>query len=186
MGKNRSEATKLKDKQRARAYYQKNKLLIREKQKGYTEKTKAVTKAYHKEYYAKHENIERRKAYMKAYFAEHKVEAALRARKRRATDILYRIKHNLSVKFRRCLRGKLKTFSVSKILCYDRVELIKHLESKFVQGMTWDNYGQWHIDHIKPLVLFDLSDRAQAVAAYALVNLQPLWAKDNISKGGRF
>jgi hypothetical protein len=59
------------------------------------------------------------------------------------------------------------------------------LEVKFQQGMSWDNYGQWHIDHIKPLAKFDLTDRTQFLAACHYTNLQPLWAEDNLSKGAR-
>jgi len=64
-------------------------------------------------------------------------------------------------------------------------ELIKRLESQFHLGMTWDNYGLygWHIDHIKPLASFDLTDEEQFKAACHYSNLQPLWAKDNLSKG---
>lgn len=63
-------------------------------------------------------------------------------------------------------------------------ELRLHLESKFQPGMTWDNYGRygWHIDHIKPIAIFDMTDPAQAKEALHYTNLQPLWAKDNYSK----
>jgi hypothetical protein len=61
-----------------------------------------------------------------------------------------------------------------------------YLESKFLPGMTWDNWSRtgWHIDHIKPLSGFDLTDPIQLQDACKYINLQPLWASDNISKGG--
>jgi hypothetical protein len=64
-------------------------------------------------------------------------------------------------------------------------ELMAHLSSKFQPGMTWDNYGKWHIDHKRPLAAFDLTDPAQLATACHYTNLQPLWASDNIRKGKR-
>ena len=58
----------------------------------------------------------------------------------------------------------------------------KHLESQFKVGMTWDNYGEWHIDHIKPLAAFDIKDPAQVAEASHYTNLQPLWAMENFTK----
>ncbi|KKL15741.1 hypothetical protein LCGC14_2502560 [marine sediment metagenome] len=53
--------------------------------------------------------------------------------------------------------------------------------------MSWENYGfyGWHIDHIKPLCLFNLSDEKQFNKACHYTNLQPLWAEENLKKGGR-
>jgi hypothetical protein len=63
--------------------------------------------------------------------------------------------------------------------------LMCHLESQFVEGMSWENYGKWHIDHIKPCASFDLTDPAQQRACFHFTNLQPLWAADNQSKGAK-
>ena len=65
-------------------------------------------------------------------------------------------------------------------------ELISHLESKFLLGMSWDNRNEWHLDHIKPLCAFDLTDPEQQAVAFHYSNLQPLWAVDNMRKGGRW
>lgn len=64
-------------------------------------------------------------------------------------------------------------------------EFKTHLESKFQHGMTWENYGRkgWHIDHIKPLSSFDLTDGEQLKIACNYKNMQPLWWNDNLSKG---
>lgn len=62
----------------------------------------------------------------------------------------------------------------------------KHLESQFVDGMSWDNHGEWHIDHIRPCASFDLTDPDQQKECFNYKNLQPLWAEDNLSKSDRW
>jgi hypothetical protein len=80
----------------------------------------------------------------------------------------------------------LKVKSKSKVceeMCgCDLQSLRKHIESKFLDGMSWDNYGRWHIDHIKPVSSFDLTDQEQIKQCFHFLNLQPLWAADNIKK----
>lgn len=63
-------------------------------------------------------------------------------------------------------------------------ELRAHLEKQFKPGMNWDNWSfrGWHIDHIKALCQFDLTDPSQEKAAFHYTNLQPLWAKENLTK----
>ena len=65
--------------------------------------------------------------------------------------------------------------------------LRRHLESQFVGGMTWNNYGLygWHIDHIIPLSYFDFTDPEQQRRAWHYTNLRPMWAVDNIRKGNK-
>ena len=74
----------------------------------------------------------------------------------------------------RTLNGKIKDNSTIQLLGYSYVELKIHIESLFTDGMSWDNYGEWHIDHIKPLSLFEKNTPIHVVNA--LSNLQPLWA----------
>jgi Prasinovirus endonuclease VII len=65
-------------------------------------------------------------------------------------------------------------------------EFTSHLESKFLPGMSWENRNLWHLDHIRPLKTFDLSDPTQLAIACHFTNLQPLWAVDNLRKGHRW
>jgi hypothetical protein len=60
-----------------------------------------------------------------------------------------------------------------------------YLEAKFTEGMTWDNHGEWHIDHIKPCASFNLLDEEEQQKCFHYKNLQPLWAQENLSKGAK-
>ena len=66
-----------------------------------------------------------------------------------------------------------------------RSELCKYLERQFKIGMTWDNYGEWHVDHILPCASFDLTKRTQQKKCFHYTNLQPLLASDNMRKGAK-
>lgn len=73
------------------------------------------------------------------------------------------------------------------IVGYGPDELREHLERQFTKGMSWGNYGKWHVDHIIPLSSFAVSgpDDPEVKRAWALTNLRPLWAKDNLKKSKR-
>ena len=66
-------------------------------------------------------------------------------------------------------------------------QLKVYIESKLLSGMSWNNYALhgWHLDHIRPLASFDLSDPEQFKQAVHYTNLQPMWAVDNLKKGAR-
>lgn len=61
----------------------------------------------------------------------------------------------------------------------------EHLENQFIEGMTWDNHGEWHIDHIIPCAAFDLTKEEEQRRCFHYTNLQPLWAEDNLKKGAK-
>lgn len=102
------------------------------------------------------------------------------------TDLSARLKQNLRNRLYYAIKDNYKGGSAVGNLGCSIEELKKHLESKFQSGMTWNNYGDWHIDHIKPLSLFDLSSLEQVKVACNYTNLQPLWAKDNLAKGDQY
>lgn len=97
-----------------------------------------------------------------------------------------RIRNSVSARLWSALKGKTDKKLFSK-LKYTPSELVLHLESQFKDGMSWDNYGsKWHVDHIKPCSLFDHADPMQFDECWALSNLQPLWASENIKKGAKY
>ena len=97
-------------------------------------------------------------------------------------DINFKIRDSIRRRLNQSLHKK-KTHTIVKYLGCSIDELKCHLETKFTKDMNWTNYGLWHIDHIKPLASFDLTDEQQIYLACNYNNLQPLWAKDNLSKG---
>ena len=102
-------------------------------------------------------------------------------------DINRRLSSCLRSRLNKALKGAYKVGSAISDLGCTPVDFKKHLESQFQPNMTWNNYGKngWHIDHIKPLSKFNLSNREELLEACNYSNLQPLWAKDNLSKGNK-
>lgn len=100
------------------------------------------------------------------------------------------IRDRMSRRMRHALGGRnlsKKWEHIFDIVGYSVEKLKVHLESKFQENMSWDNIGEWHIDHIKPESKFNYSSiKDQAFKdCWSLDNLQPLWAKDNLSKGAK-
>ena len=98
------------------------------------------------------------------------------------------IQANLGNRLRRRLHkfiGGGNSVSMRELLGCSYSELIIYLEQKFVDGMSWDNRGEWHIDHIIPCCHFDLTKEDDQRACFHYTNLQPLWSSENCSKGGR-
>jgi hypothetical protein len=108
-------------------------------------------------------------------------------------DPTVRIAQNIRTGIRRAINGTHKSSSSMELLGCTPEECKKYLESKFQEGMSWDNYGNpngdhsdcWHIDHIRPCASFDLTDPEQQRQCFHYTNLQPLWAVDNLSKGAK-
>ena len=76
-----------------------------------------------------------------------------------------------------------KPFKTEKLLGVDYLTAKIYIENQFKNGMNWDNYGEWHIDHIKPLSL--AKNELDVIELCNYKNLQPLWALENIIKGNR-
>ncbi|HEC63737.1 MAG TPA: hypothetical protein ENI23_00420 [bacterium] len=110
---------------------------------------------------------------------------------RRRSDIDFKIRCNLRSRISTIIKNNVKVGSAIKDLGCSLDCLKKYLKNKFYNNpetgekMTFENYGKWHIDHIKPLSSFDLANRDQFLAACHYNNLQPLWAKDNLHKSNK-
>lgn len=109
-------------------------------------------------------------------------------KRRKRENPSYRIACNLRSSFSTLVsKGKGQKYgSVLDLLGCSVDEFRTHLENLFSTGMSWDNYGKWHIDHIKPCSLFDLTDFEEQKKCFHFSNMQPLWAIDNIKKSNKF
>ena len=103
------------------------------------------------------------------------------------TNPLWRLKNNLRRRLSFVLNGKRKANSTEKLVGCNWFQLREHLEKQFKDGMTWDNYGKkgWHVDHIIPCDVFDLSIPEEQSKCFHYTNLQPLWWFDNLEKGSK-
>jgi hypothetical protein len=152
------------------------------------------------------EKAEEIAAYMHAYYLAHRDEAieqsirSVKARseerrawerdyrkRKKAEDVCIRLASILRSRITRLLKGQPKTGSAIRDLGCSIAELREYLESLWLPGMSWENYGfrGWHVDHKKPIASFNLTDRAQFLEACHYTNLQPLWWLDNIKKGAK-
>lgn len=82
--------------------------------------------------------------------------------------------------------GVRKPGRTASILGYTKADLVNHMQRQFEPGMTWDNHGEWHIDHIVPLSVLVSLGITDPSKVNALANLQPKWAFDNLSKHDGF
>lgn len=98
----------------------------------------------------------------------------------------FKLSFNISAHMRNCLKSNKKGQRWESLVGFSINELKLHLESQFVDGMTWNNYGRngWHIDHIIPISVFNFEKPSDIdfEKCWNLKNLQPLWEKDNIKK----
>lgn len=124
----------------------------------------------------------------KLYIQQGKPRANRRYNERYRSEPHFRIGVSLRKRMTLALkaRGTRKSLRLAELIGCPISELATYLEKKFKPGMTWDNYGKWHIDHIRPCASFDLTDVLEQKRCFHFSNLQPLWASDNIRKSDRF
>ena len=94
-----------------------------------------------------------------------------------------KVAHYLRNRNKSVLNGNQKAGNTTELLGCSFEIAIEHIEKQFKPGMTWDNHGEWHIDHCKACAKFDLTDLDEQKKCFHYTNLQPLWAHENLSKG---
>lgn len=119
----------------------------------------------------------------KNYFQQNKKAINAKVLKSLKEKPQNRMAHAIRNRMRRALRGKIKPTSTIKCLGCSLPEFIDYISSKFTINMSFENYGKyWHLDHIKPLVLFDLENLEEYSRACHYTNYQPLEAIENFRK----
>lgn len=158
----------------------------RQKRKEYREKNKEKIEKYRKENYipkprilvSKEDKVLKKKERRKRY---RKVRAK-RQKERLNTEPLFKLKRNLRNRIWGMMKGS-KSESTEELLGCTFEEVKQHIENQFIEGMSWENYGQWHVDHKIPLS--SATNEKELKELFKYKNLQPLWAIDNCIKSNK-
>ena len=161
-------------KEEAKEYREKNKIKIKENRKRYYEANKEKEYTNHKEWLKNNREV-RRKHFNDSY-------------ERNKKDPLFRLKNNIRSRVYLGLKSKYhhKDNETVKYIGCSFESYKEYIESLFIEGMSWNNYGKWHIDHIKPIDAFSFEEDKQIYEAFNFKNTQPLWAEDNLRKGSKW
>jgi len=186
-----------KEKERKLKYYFKNKTNeeYKNRQKLHVQKyrdknRKSINKNNRNKYHKDIKFKEKKTIYRKKYRENNKNKINKYNRyyqhKRKKEDVIFNIKRSLRIRLCKFLKSRnwKKTNTTMELVGCTPDELRKHLEEQFKKDMSWDNRSDWHIDHIVPLCSAKSEEDLYELCHYT--NLQPLWAKDNLIKGGRY
>lgn len=170
--------------------------------KKYYEENASRLKSYSSEWHKKQMKLNPEEVRLKAKIraAKYRVKNKDRVRKNNAQWMMadYRERYKNDNEYtaarvvRRTLNNALRNIGLKKesstwsLLGYTLRDFIKRIEPLMLDGMNWGNHGEWHIDHIKPVSVFISEGETDPKIINALDNLQPLWAKDNLSKGAKY
>ena len=179
-----------------RQYYLRHKKHLNKLSREWQKEHSKYAKKYMKVYYPEHSveiRLQKKLYYLKnrekiikcsvLYRQEHKKERSLHDKRRKQIDLAFKLRCYLGSRISEVLKGNPKIKTTMKLVGCSIDFLKQHLENKFKPGMSWKNYGKWHIDHIRPCASFDLRKPAEQKKCFHYSNLQPLWAKENLVKG---
>jgi len=190
---------------RGRAYYRKNKdklnarrrelkltetedktVIRAERQRKNYNKNRQSRLAYEKKQYE--DKKEQKLAYAKEYRQQNKqkVNACNKAYYTKTPH--YRLSMKMASRMRKSLHCGKNGRHWESLVDYTCRDLVVHLEQRFTTGMTWSNYGSWHIDHIRPVSSFSFASEndTEFRKCWSLDNLQPLWAVENLQKHNKW
>jgi hypothetical protein len=161
-------------------YYKKNRIRQRENGRLWNIKNREKKSLHGKKYYA--ENREKILAQCKIYAKLNRRKISAYVKNRRRTDPLFKMAKNCRSRIGNFIRarGLMKPCGTERLLGADFNQVKAWIESQFSEGMSWSNYGEWHLDHKIPLLTARTMDELLPLFSYE--NLQPLWAIDNFSK----
>lgn len=173
--------------EKRKEYSNKNRDKIAKYQKEYREKNKEEIKEKRKEYFKEYRRInkekikERRKLKQIEYNRKGRESTNIRRKNDSVLDLRYKISKLICISIKN--KGYTKKSKTYEILGCSYEDFKMYIENKFVEGMTWKNHGEWHLDHKIP-VSSD-KDENTLIRLNHYSNFQPLWAKDNIIKGNK-
>ena len=170
----------------------KNRELLRERDREWKEKNPEKVKASRKKHYEKVKDTDEYKIMSIEARIKYKTKRKERHLERMRTDPQYKLGDILRKSVNKYLKGYKSDHTIELLGC-SIAEFQEHLESQFIEGMSWENYGvyrvdeerRWHCDHILPCTSFDLTDPEQQKECFHYTNFQPLWGDLNISKGNK-
>lgn len=174
--KKRYETNKEKIKEQHKEYRKNSKEKIKEYNKIYDKVNKEKLKEYRKA------NKDKLKEYSKEWRKSNREKINKYHKERRLSYPLYKMACNLRTRTYQAFKNKgySKNTKTQEMLGVDWEIAKMHIERQFTEGMSWDNYGEWHIDHIIPLASENTQERLKQLCHYT--NLQPMWAIDNVIK----
>lgn len=135
-------------------------------------------------------NIKKIRIYHKKWYQENKIrilkQQKIYEKEKYKKDIRYKLKKNLRGRIFQSIKGNDKSLNTMFLIGCEIDYFMFHIQNQFTNDMSWDNYGDWHIDHIKPCASFDLSKPVEQRKCFHFKNLQPLWAEDNNKKRAKY
>lgn len=177
-----------------RIYRQENREQVNERQRLYVQRNKDKVKQKKKEYYIKNKdkivakrqlNSEKIKETRRLYRIKNADKIRDYYRKRYNSSPQYRIAKTIRSRIQDALKREHKSKRTEELLGISFKDFKIYLENNFKENMSWDNYGEWEVDHIIPISSFDLSNESEQLKAFNYKNTQPLWVSENRRKSNK-